>query len=738
VRFLKPLLIAFVYSVFVVGGLEIGLRLWYGVAPFEIVNFRSEHKVDDEFKGFMKYDSNLGWSMRADMDTGSMGTLAHGIRRNAKTQTALSPGGWLVSGSSFTAGSGADDANTWPALLQALEGTPVHNAAVGGFGLDQVVLRAESLLDVLQPEMLMIDLMQTTISWTGYSVLTRPKPYFVVEEGELKRPVAKVPLIEDKPVPVSGFWHYAAYFYLVDRVMASLDAQTWYARTRESVVNAPGDPVEVSCALLERIARKTAERNIRLLIVSIPTGQEMEIAKEPASVVAQVEQCATDAGLQIVPVRQRMHDDFDNGNVKPVEIFQLSGDRPIGHMTIRGNEYVAQIIHETLKVPFVAKARTSLKTVAVREGASVPEGTGGNLLENSENLAVMFSPTQSAVLRIAENGAPETKLFRLQGLQSDPQTKPTIVSRYIGVEAGQYVLSMEIKPETVQRLTLQVSSKANGSLTTGFDLKRNVPYVLPAHVALGRDWKAKIEKREDGWFRVSLRMTLPKSEIQLLPGLGNEHGAMAVGAGEASVLVRAMQLEHGGVATDYIPTRGAAKAKVVGSGINLLADAENLHEHVSGGDIVTFSKDGFFNFFSSGAFELAPIGGDSEHYLRFQQNVEANQSYIFSFEVKRKGASPLRIQMFDGSQDGAYADFDFASGVTSAQQIGKNTEFLADMSEAAPDGWQKILLTIPVNDPKLILTIQSLDEARRTKFSPDGEVNLLRNFRLEKRVVATE
>lgn len=737
-RLVKPVIIVLVYCLVTFGFLEIGLRIWFGVDPLKLVNFRTEHKIEDQFKGLVRYDPDLGWTMSPNTIVGDLGTVNHGIRRNSATQTSAEPGGWLVSGSSFTAGSGADDANTWPALLEGRENIAVHNAAVGGFALDQVVLRAESLLDIMKPDVLFVDLMQTTISWTGYSVLTRPKPYFVVKDGELQRPVPAVPLLEKEPAELSLVWHYAAYSYLIDRVMAAIDAQTWYARTGESVVNAPGDPVEVSCALLDRIAAKTAERGIRLVIVSIPTGQEIAISKEPASVVAQVEQCAMRSGLQIVPIRQRMHEDIESGIVKPEDIYLLSDGLPIGHMTIPGNEYVARIVHETLKLPF-DPAALSVAGATGDDGQAVSEqGDSGNLLESSEKLTAYFTPTKSGVLTRENRNTDEIGLFRLQGLAAEPQNKPTIVSRTVAVDAGSYVLSMEIKPQTARRFTIQLSSGDHGSVTSGYDFRRNVPYVIPSHIALGRDWKATLEELEDGWFRISLRLTLPETEFQILPGLGNENGALSVSAGEASVLVRRMQFERGKVASEYKPTRGPKAPELVGNGENLLPDTETLAASLSQSRIIAFSPEKFLFVFGTETFRFEPIGDDTEHYVRFQQSVTAGESYVFSFDVKRDAANPLRVQMFDGGQNGGYADFEFSTETVQTSTIGDAVEVLAAMTPATSDGWQTLRVSIPVGDSDLFLTLQTLHPILGAKFDPSGKAHILRNVRLEKRISATE
>lgn len=65
----------------------------------------------------------------------------------------------IAVGDSFTAGSEVADAETWPAQLERLIDGPVINAGVGGYGTDQMILRSESLLPVLQPSAVVVGIL---------------------------------------------------------------------------------------------------------------------------------------------------------------------------------------------------------------------------------------------------------------------------------------------------------------------------------------------------------------------------------------------------------------------------------------------------------------------------------------------------------------------------------------------------------------------------------------------------
>jgi hypothetical protein len=105
--------------------------------------------------------------------------------RSVKMVFAVQPGAILVVGDSFGAGSEVTDTDTWPAQLENKVGTRVLNAAVGGYGIDQSVLRAEELIPQLKPKMLIV---QTNLAYgiSSNRMSTAggaPKPYFI---GKLK------------------------------------------------------------------------------------------------------------------------------------------------------------------------------------------------------------------------------------------------------------------------------------------------------------------------------------------------------------------------------------------------------------------------------------------------------------------------------------------------------------------------------------------------------------------------
>lgn len=95
----------------------------------------------------------------------------------------------------MTEGTAVGNDETWPADLERLTGRRVLNAGVRGYGLDQIVLRAERMVPELKPSTVILAFIADDISRTALSVRDgKGKPYFVPDgEG-----------LELRNVPVQG------------------------------------------------------------------------------------------------------------------------------------------------------------------------------------------------------------------------------------------------------------------------------------------------------------------------------------------------------------------------------------------------------------------------------------------------------------------------------------------------------------------------------------------------------
>src|SRR6185312_14962905 len=93
-----------------------------------------------------------------------------GVRMNQAEVRPLPRSAILAVGDSFTFGAEVEDSQSWPAALERIVGTPVVNGGVGGYGSDQIVLRAEQLMAELQPRTVIVSFLDGDILRAGYSL----------------------------------------------------------------------------------------------------------------------------------------------------------------------------------------------------------------------------------------------------------------------------------------------------------------------------------------------------------------------------------------------------------------------------------------------------------------------------------------------------------------------------------------------------------------------------------------
>lgn len=86
----------------------------------------------------------------------------------------------LAVGDSFTFGAEADDADTWPARLEALDPRlQVLNLGVSAYGLDQMALRLEQALDTLRPQLVVAAFIDDDLNRSMLGFRDYKKPRFV-------------------------------------------------------------------------------------------------------------------------------------------------------------------------------------------------------------------------------------------------------------------------------------------------------------------------------------------------------------------------------------------------------------------------------------------------------------------------------------------------------------------------------------------------------------------------------
>lgn len=247
------------------------------------------------------YDPTLGWAPIA----GSSGTplgkplsfTAEGTREQNSGRPPATGSLIIAFGDSMTEGFAVGNDETWPAHLERLTGRRVLNAGVRGYGLDQIVLRAERLIPELKPPTVVLAFIADDISRTALSVRdAKEKPFFVPDGDGLA--------LRNVPVQVTGRSSFMTaarrilgYSRLVDRIVTQLGVQqAWYGREIGTGV----DPFLVSCRLMHRFAALVKREHVEALVVALPEQGVFFDAKAAAGqheALTEVLGCAAKAGL---------------------------------------------------------------------------------------------------------------------------------------------------------------------------------------------------------------------------------------------------------------------------------------------------------------------------------------------------------------------------------------------------------------------------------------------------------
>ena len=290
------------------------------------------------------YDPTLGWTPIL----GSAGTLmgkplsftAEGTRdQNRERPTATGPL-IIAFGDSMTEGYAVGNDETWPAHLERLTGRRVLNAGVRGYGLDQMVLRAERLVPELKPSTVVLAFIADDISRTVLSVRdAKGKPYFVPDGPGLA--LRNVPVkAAGGSSPMTAARRLLGYSHLVDRIVNGLGVQQFWSG-RE--VGTGVDPFIVSCRLMERFAGLVKREGANALVVALPEQAVFLDAKGAAGqheALTEVLGCAAKAGLPTLNILAA----FEKENVgRDIDAYYA-----MMHFTDRGNALVARAIAAAL------------------------------------------------------------------------------------------------------------------------------------------------------------------------------------------------------------------------------------------------------------------------------------------------------------------------------------------------------------------------------------------------------
>lgn len=331
-----------------------GVRLW----PLENLILQRVDLVRVHLRN--QFDPLLGWIPRENLSMGqepgeTYTTGRYGMRMPVPGVIRPIPHNAILAvGDSFTAGAEVGDRHTWPAFLERMLGEPVNNPSPGGWATDQIVLRAESLLDEIKPRTVIVDFLVDDIERAGYEIYGGgAKPYFVVRDGELVHRNNPVPRHDGRVQDVGVARALLGYSHLVNWTMARVGRTEWFNDPGLFYKKVDNNPVAVSCLLLRRLKGRTDAMGIRLLFVMQYGGLAIDRGAAAPDAARQVLSCAQAAGIQTAdtwaPLKaiavsdpRRFASLFVGGNISR-------------HMSPAGNELIAGLIAAAYRQPQAAR-----------------------------------------------------------------------------------------------------------------------------------------------------------------------------------------------------------------------------------------------------------------------------------------------------------------------------------------------------------------------------------------------
>jgi hypothetical protein len=335
---------------------ELGLRLHDGVALLQFPNFIGDQINQAKRSGGAMYDQRLGWRLRPDLRQPSLLTGAYGNRLSSDANAELQVGGILVSGDSFTLGSDVDDAESWPAYLETISGTPVINAAAAGWGTDQIIMRAEEMIDIARPQTVIVGFLWYDIGRSEAQInFGAQKPYYTIEDGRLELHNVPVPPFEGGPSDLGFVRGVLGYSYAIYWAAERLGFQQWLGdiNSRQKRATPNGTGQRITCLLLRRLKQRTDADGIRLLMVmEYGVG---DFGRPPPSAALDVLTCARDMGIETVDMWKVLAELYvsDLAKFRSLFLVQESG---WSHMSADGNRFVAAAIADWLRATKTKRA----------------------------------------------------------------------------------------------------------------------------------------------------------------------------------------------------------------------------------------------------------------------------------------------------------------------------------------------------------------------------------------------
>lgn len=323
------------------------------------------------------------------------------------------------------------------------------------------------------------------------------------------------------------------------------------------------------------------------------------------------------------------------------------------YMLHQGTHFFTGTGHENLLLAGAQFERGSVAgTYVETTQAIVRQAAVGDVLigDGQENLANWSDAFDNAAyfkdgITVSANAAegPEPGMHADRIAESDAVAAHRVGRAVNVTEAGIYTTSIYAKAEEVDHLRFELASGWDGGSfahygTAVYDLGQG-SVDGTSNGMLGAD----IEDVGDGWYRISARMEMSvgQSYVNLYLHDGASH--VYDGDTDSGILLSGMQVERGGVASDYTGTTRSAISTPGGDDVLIAGAADDILSGGTGNDRYEVSRDGGDN-------TIFDAGG-SDDSLIFDASVDHDQLWF------ERAGNDLRVSIIGNEGSATVADW---------------------------------------------------------------------------------
>jgi hypothetical protein len=229
------------------------------------------------------------------------------------------------------------------------------------------------MLPIVRPKILLIGFHEIAITRAGHTVFGAPKPYFTLDNGELRYHPAKFVEPHDKNtigwMAAYGIREALGYSAFADYLLSRLNPNFWHGDPDRDLYQRSGaDEVAITCALLKRLKNRADQDGIHMMLILQYYATLILESDRPGPHSQAVAACARDIGIRVVDQFASLHAIVAVGGPTIIRDYYWFYDGIFGHMTAKGNVQVANLIYAALGDWLPAISGAPSRTGAIPQG----------------------------------------------------------------------------------------------------------------------------------------------------------------------------------------------------------------------------------------------------------------------------------------------------------------------------------------------------------------------------------